>query len=98
MTFTPDGGEVRIRMRRDGAGAEWVIEDTGIGVPAAARERLFGKFFRADSARRLSAEGTGLGLFLVQLIVERHGGRVRCEPEEGRGSTFTVSLPGGDGA
>jgi PAS domain S-box-containing protein len=72
---------------------EWSIADTGIGIPAPAQGRLFEKFFRADNVLTMETEGTGLGLYLVRLIVERLGGRARCESEEGQGSRFTLELP-----
>ncbi len=64
-----------------------------MGVPKTAQSRLFEKFYRADNAISMDAEGTGLGLHLVRLIVEQAGGRVSCESEEGRGATFAFVLP-----
>jgi signal transduction histidine kinase len=71
----------------------WSITDTGIGVPAAARARLFEKFYRADNVHALETEGTGLGLYLVRLILDQFQGQVRYDSTEGGGSTFTVTLP-----
>jgi two-component system phosphate regulon sensor histidine kinase PhoR len=96
IKYTPAGGEIAIEMRREGAVAQWSVRDTGIGVPAASRERLFEKFYRADNAVAIETEGTGLGLYLVRLIVERFGGHVWCESEEGRGSTFAFTVPAGN--
>jgi signal transduction histidine kinase len=78
-----------------GAGDEvrWAIRDSGIGVPKQAQARLFEKFFRADNVATVETEGTGLGLYLVRLIMERCGGRVWCESEVGEGATFQFTLP-----
>ena len=54
---------------------------------------MFEKFYRADNAHTVDTEGTGLGLYLVRLIVERFGGTIVCESEEGRGTTFSFTLP-----
>ena len=83
-------------MRRDPGSVHWAIADTGIGIPETARPRLFQKFYRADNASAMAPEGTGLGLHLVRLIVERFGGRVWYESKEGNGSTFGLMLPLGE--
>jgi signal transduction histidine kinase len=91
--YTPNEGQVDIRLRREEAGLCWSVKDTGIGIPRAALARLFEKFYRADNVVSIETEGTGLGLYLARLIVERSGGQLTCESEEGRGSTFSVRLP-----
>jgi PAS domain S-box-containing protein len=94
IKYTPAGGAVSIRMTRDDdRTARWTIADSGIGIPKAALGKLFEKFFRADNVHTVETEGTGLGLYLVRLIIERFGGQVWCEAEEGRGSTFIFTLP-----
>jgi PAS domain S-box-containing protein len=94
IKYTPSGGVISIALGR-GAGptARWAITDSGIGIPQGGLARLFEKFYRADNAHTVETEGTGLGLYLVRLIVERLDGRVWCESEEGRGSTFIFTLP-----
>jgi PAS domain S-box-containing protein len=93
IKYTPSGGAIAIRMGQDGRNLRWSIRDSGIGIPQASTARLFEKFYRADNVHTVDTEGTGLGLYLVRLIVERFGGTVACESEEGRGTTFTVTLP-----
>ena len=73
---------------------EWAVRDTGIGITPAAQAHLFEKFYRAENASTVRTEGTGLGLYLVRLVIERLGGHVWCVSEEGRGATFTFALPG----
>ncbi len=72
--------------------ARWTITDSGIGIPTTALGRLFEKFYRAENVHTVETEGTGLGLYLVRLIIERLGGEVWCESEEGRGSAFIFTL------
>lgn len=97
IKYTPEGGEIRVRIERRGGQLEWSVRDTGIGVPAAARDRLFEKFYRAENAATTDTEGTGLGLYLVRLILERSGGHTWFESEEGAGSTFGFTLRAGGG-
>jgi PAS domain S-box-containing protein len=93
LRYTPEGGAITTRMHAADGGVEWAVRDTGIGIPASAQSRLFEKFYRADNAFVVHTEGTGLGLYLVRLIVERSGGRAWCESTEGAGSTFRFTLP-----
>ncbi|MBI3629641.1 MAG: ATP-binding protein, partial [Candidatus Rokubacteria bacterium] len=93
IKYTPAKGEITINMGLEGDELRWAVRDSGIGIPRDAQRRLFEKFFRADNAVTLETEGTGLGLYLVRLIIGRFGGRIWCESEEGEGSTFVVALP-----
>ncbi len=97
IKYTPPPGEIALKMRPENGSVEWAIQDNGIGIPKDALPRLFEKFYRADNVHKIETEGTGLGLYLVRLIVERLGGRIWCESEEGKGSIFlfTVPLSGG---
>jgi signal transduction histidine kinase len=94
VKYTPDGGAVSLQLVRTDREARCIVEDTGIGVPEPARPRLFEKFFRADNVQTLETEGTGLGLFMVRLILEKFGGRIWYEPREGAsGSRFVFAVP-----
>jgi PAS domain S-box-containing protein len=93
VKYTPRSGSVRVVLDAPPGEVRWSVIDTGVGVPKSAQSRLFEKFFRADNALALETDGSGLGLALVRLIVEHSGGRVWCESEEGRGATFTFTLP-----
>jgi PAS domain S-box-containing protein len=93
IKYTPDGGAITIVVQEEDNEVSVVVQDTGIGVPEAARKRLFEKFFRADNALTIDTEGTGLGLYLVKLIAERSGGSIACVSTERQGSIFTLRLP-----
>ena len=95
VKFSPDGGDVTVRTYADGTEVVTAVEDHGIGVPAAARDRIFERFYKVDRAR-LRAEaggGTGLGLAIARHVVEQHGGRIWVASQEGAGATFSFALP-----
>ena len=86
------GDDVEAVVASGAAGAEVRVCDRGAGVPEVYRERIFEAFFRLPGHAEREG-GVGLGLSLVRQIAERHGGSVRCEPREGGGSCFVLSLP-----
>ncbi|MDI3339838.1 MAG: GAF domain-containing protein [Sphaerobacter sp.] len=92
LKYSPDGGEVRLRLGRSGDEAELTVSDQGIGIAPADQARLFQPFTRAERARQL-ASGTGLGLYITQRIVREHGGTIALESTPGQGTTVTVRLP-----
>ena len=92
VKFSPDGGDVTVRVWSAAEEAIVAVEDHGIGIPKADQARIFERFYKADKARRRGA-GTGLGLAIARHVVEGHGGRIRVKSEEGRGSTFSFSIP-----
>jgi two-component system phosphate regulon sensor histidine kinase PhoR len=69
------------------------VADTGLGVPPGDIQKLFTKFFRSDNVMRVETEGSGLGLYIVRNIVQRHGGKIWVESELNRGTTFHFTLP-----
>ena len=93
IKFTPPGGRVSVRLRPADGMVRIEVSDTGIGMSPADRERLFSRFYRAQSALERQIQGTGLGLYISRAIVDAHGGRIGVESEEGRGTTFVVDLP-----
>lgn len=93
VKFSPDGGEILITAHSEGHEVHVAVTDHGLGIPAEALPKLFGKFFRVDNRETRRIGGTGLGLALVKQIVEAHHGRIWVESEVGRGSTFHFTLP-----
>ncbi len=85
----PKGGHVTIRTRKYEEGCEVEVEDTGCGIPSDVRPHIFDPFFTTKG----TGEGTGLGLSVSLGIVQRHGGEMLVESEEGKGTTFTIRLP-----
>jgi signal transduction histidine kinase len=92
IKYSPQGGEIRLAVTREGAQAVVSIRDQGIGIPDAERTQLFQPFARGDSGRR-HAGGSGLGLYITQTIVQLHGGTIAVESAPGVGTTFTLRLP-----
>ncbi|MBW4528632.1 MAG: PAS domain S-box protein [Phormidium tanganyikae FI6-MK23] len=94
VKFTPEGGEVKVRLERVGAQAQILISDNGKGIAPDFLPHVFEYFRQADSASTRKFGGLGLGLAIVKQIVELHGGTVEADsPGEGQGATFTVRLP-----
>ena len=91
IKFTPVGGTVTVRAERCDGEVRVSVRDTGIGIEPEQRARVFERFYKADRGR---GSGTGLGLAIVKHIVQGHGGSVEVESFPGRGSTFTMRLPG----
>jgi signal transduction histidine kinase len=93
LKYTPEGGEVTIRLQTDPSALIFAVQDTGIGIPQSDLPRLFEKFYRGTNREALAKRGTGLGLAIVKSIAERHGGKVWAESELGKGSTFYLLVP-----
>ncbi|MBI3847954.1 MAG: HAMP domain-containing histidine kinase [Planctomycetes bacterium] len=93
LKFTPAGGTVRVHTGGDADFVEMVVEDTGAGIPARARRRVFEKFRQLDPALTRKHGGLGLGLTLTREIVRSHGGSVRVEESAEGGSRFVIRLP-----
>jgi signal transduction histidine kinase/ActR/RegA family two-component response regulator len=92
VKFTPTGGRVLLRASLDGPDLSFEVVDTGIGIPAESRDRVFGLFERLHEGRS-EVEGTGLGLALTKRLVEQMSGSIAFESEDGGGTTFRVRLP-----
>lgn len=93
VKFTPRGGSIRIALRREAAQIAVEIADSGIGIPAEHIDLIFEKFHRSDDMLTAATEGTGLGLAITRQIIEYHGGSIWAASTQGKGSTFTFTLP-----
>jgi len=98
MKFTPAGGVVTVSARAatgtDGQpGVEIAVQDSGIGIPKDQQERIFERFYQADSSLTRQYGGVGIGLAVVKQTIEAHGSHVVVESEPTKGSTFRFTLP-----
>jgi PAS domain S-box-containing protein len=94
VKFTPGGGAIAVALKRQAGDAEIVVTDTGRGIEADFLPHVFDRFQQAEAGRASARTGLGLGLAIVQRIVDLHGGTVAAESAgPGRGATFTVRLP-----
>lgn len=93
VKYNRPNGSVRIELRQDDSRIFISVIDTGYGIPEADKKKIFQKFFRAKTAETQSVLGTGLGLFITRMLMEKMNGGIRFISEEGKGSIFTVSLP-----
>jgi len=93
--YTPRGGHIGFKVKREEEGLRIAVEDTGVGISEAEASRVFEKFFRSDDPRVQAETGSGLGLSLAQEVAHMHGGEVTCESVLNEGTTFTLTLPEG---
>jgi two-component system, OmpR family, phosphate regulon sensor histidine kinase PhoR len=93
VKFTPAGGHIDVTAQAADGWAVVCVTDTGIGIPSAERKDISTRFFRASNATKQAIPGTGLGLAIVRTIVVGHGGDLRLESREGKGTTVRVRLP-----
>ncbi|MEI6045665.1 MAG: ATP-binding protein [Chloroflexota bacterium] len=91
--YTPDQGQIILRLEREPETALISVRDTGIGIPPEHLPRLFERFYRVDKARSRALGGSGLGLAIVKYLTEAHGGQVRVESVVGKGTLFEICLP-----
>jgi signal transduction histidine kinase len=94
VKYSPECRHVWIDVLKEDGRAAIRVRDCGLGIPPCEQKRIFEKFTRGEAARQGGIEGTGVGLAMVHRIMAAHGGEVRLESEPGRGSTFTLLLPG----
>ena len=93
VKYNRPGGEVEVRLSAEGSEVLLEVQDTGIGIPADALDRIFERFYRVDKGRSRNQGGTGLGLSIVKHAARSHGGRVEVDSRLGKGSVFRVRLP-----
>lgn len=93
ITYTPPGGSVTIGLTQADDTLQIQVRDTGFGISPEQQSQIFDLFYRADAARTLESGGIGLGLSIVKLIVEAHGGQITVDSAVGQGTVFTITLP-----
>jgi two-component system, OmpR family, manganese sensing sensor histidine kinase len=94
VRYTEPGGRVNVSVNKTDNDIEVIVEDSGIGIPRESLDHVFDRFYRADKSRtRETGGGSGLGLSIVQAIVEAHKGQISVKSIVGQGSKFTVTLP-----
>ena len=93
VKYTSPGGDVILSVQKKDGKVEFKITDTGIGIPEDQKHRLFSKFFRADNAMLFQTSGSGLGLYMVKNIIDRHCGSISFESVENKGTIITFTLP-----
>lgn len=92
LKFTPPGGSVKLFCRLEGSDAVFSVADSGPGIPEEKQTEIFEKFSQLEEHRYM---GFGLGLAMCRMAVDLHGGRIWVDSQEGRGSTFSFSVPAG---
>lgn len=92
IKFTPRGGLIIVTSKKSDRELSVSVSDTGIGISKSDQKNLFKKYFQGERGRR-RVDGSGLGLYLCKTVIERHGGTISVESEEGAGSIFTITLP-----
>src|SRR5262245_48496298 len=94
IKYTPNKGVIRLATTKTTTGEAVIeVQDTGPGIAAVHRERIFERFYRVDDARSRDSGGVGLGLAIARWAVEANGGRIELESDEGRGTLFRIVLP-----
>jgi len=92
VKFTPDGGTIEIRLKKDGDQAVFRVKDSGPGVKEEERSRIFSPFFQGEEAKKAVVKGSGLGLAISREYVQAHRGSIRLRSTQ-KGACFAVTLP-----
>jgi signal transduction histidine kinase len=96
--YSPEGASIRVTAATRGAEVEIDVTDNGPGIPKDQLDRIFDRFTRGDAGLTQRVGGTGLGLAIAKSLIELHGGTISAASIEGKGSTFTITLPVAAGA
>lgn len=92
--FSPDGSVIEVKLKQDDKGIQIIVSDHGPGIAHNDLDKLFKKFSRISSPDTVKTEGTGLGLYLAKRLIDMHGGSIAVGSTIGKGTVFTVQLPG----
>jgi signal transduction histidine kinase len=93
VKYTPEYGRIEVVLEPGEKFLRVRVKDNGVGIPAEDQAKLFSKFFRANNVIRMQTEGSGLGLFIVKNIIQKHGGDITFTSEEGKGTEFAFTIP-----
>ncbi len=93
VKFTNEGGYIELKLNESASQIEFIIKNSGTGINAEDLSRVFERFYKADKSRSLDSKGAGLGLYLVKLMIEMHGGRVCAKSESEETAEFSFTLP-----
>lgn len=93
IRYTKKGGEINIWLEERGRNLFFKIKDEGVGIPQKDQQFIFQKFFRSENALREQTKGSGLGLYICKMVIEKSKGKIWFESEEGKGTTFYFTLP-----
>jgi signal transduction histidine kinase len=93
VKYSPNGGEILVRVEQLPGGARFAVTDQGVGIAPEAIPQLFSRFYRSREAAASGIGGLGLGLAIAHLLVAAHGGQITVTSRPGAGSTFQVDLP-----
>jgi two-component system phosphate regulon sensor histidine kinase PhoR len=94
IKYSPEGSHIHVEVKKHDAEVSIAVIDEGCGIPPEHLPRIFERFYVVDKSRSRKLGGTGLGLAIVKHIAQAHGGRVTVESTPGKGSIFTLHLPG----
>ena len=93
IKFTPENGEIYVELDLINYDVYIKIKDTGIGIPHEDLDKIFEKLYRAKNSKKISVQGTGLGLFIVKNIIQKHNGEITVHSEVGKGTVFEIHFP-----
>jgi signal transduction histidine kinase len=93
VQYTPDGGAIAITAEHSAESLTIAVSDTGIGIPKSYIPDMFKQFSRAENALSAFPDGTGLGLYMIKILLDKVSGTIICDSEVGVGTTFTVCVP-----
>lgn len=93
IRYSKKGGKIEIHLEKKEKEILFKIKDSGIGIPQKDQKYIFQKFYRGENSAKKKTKGSGLGLYICKLIIEKSGGKIWFKSEEGKGTTFFFTLP-----
>jgi PAS domain S-box-containing protein len=93
VKYTDEKGKVEVSVKKTKTNFEFIVQDSGMGIPKNQQGKIFSKLFRAENAVASVADGTGLGLYVTKAVVEQLGGKITFKSTENKGTTFFFNLP-----